>query len=128
MLTLTMLMRKARIPWTILYKQVRVDFSRHRGHAEWIDVASDRLASAGRYIMGKRDDNSESPPKPSPVSGTGADNKNKGQIQGKKATPDASESNLMVCTIPGYGACGLANLGNTCFFNSALQYISQRFS
>jgi ubiquitin C-terminal hydrolase len=107
-----------------VYKQVRVDFTIHGGHAEWIDVESDRLASAGRYTMGKRDGAIESPPKPPPAPSNGTETKNKAQLQAKKATPDNVESNAKVCTMPGYGACGLANLGNTCYINSALQCIS----
>lgn len=105
-----------------VYKQVQVDFSRYGGHDEWIDVESDRLASAGRYTMGERDDNV--PPKSSPTPLAGAENKIKAQVQVKKTTPDASDSTTKVCTVPGYGACGLLNLGNTCYINSALQCIS----
>lgn len=106
-------------------KQVLVDFSEHGGHTEWIDVESDRLASAGRFTLGSEDDPPEAPEKPvTAATGTGTtDIKVKPQAQVKKAT-DTSESNGKLCTIPGYGACGLANLGNTCYANSAIQCVS----
>jgi hypothetical protein len=105
-------------------KQVLVDFSEHGGHSEWIDVDSDRLASAGRFTLGSEDD-SPAPQKPATAAaGAGtADNKVKPQTQVKK-TIDTSEGNGKLCTIPGYGACGLANLGNTCYANSAIQCVS----
>jgi ubiquitin carboxyl-terminal hydrolase 8 len=32
--------------------------------------------------------------------------------------------NTKSCTLPGYGACGLSNLGNSCYMNSAIQCMS----
>ena len=106
-------------------KQVHVDFSEHGGHSEWIDVDSDRLASAGRFTLGKSDDPPDTPPKNAANGTNGNDSKTKTQAQVKKTAAEAvSENNGKVCNIPGYGACGLANLGNTCYFNSAIQCIS----
>jgi hypothetical protein len=106
-------------------KQVLVDFVEHGGHSEWIDIESDRLAPAGRFTLDAVDEPLEPTPKPSVASlpGNGADNKPKSQPQVKKAS-DAAEANGKLCTIPGYGACGLANLGNTCYANSAIQCVS----
>eukprot|EP00980_Cylindrotheca_fusiformis_P029914 scaffold24028_cov152-Cylindrotheca_fusiformis.AAC.5 len=99
-------------------KELLLDFSEHGGHSEWIDVDSDRLATAGRFTLGDAD---EVEPKKIP---NGVD-KAKVQAQVKKATPEASENgNGKICTIPGFGACGLVNLGNTCYANSAIQCIS----
>mmetsp|Transcript_42633 Transcript_42633/g.47649 ORF Transcript_42633/g.47649 Transcript_42633/m.47649 type:complete len:2302 (-) Transcript_42633:77-6982(-) len=106
------------------YKQVRVDFSKYGGHGEWVYVESDRLAAAGRFTMNKGDSTPTTPTKPTQIVQSAANEaKNKVQAQVKKAVQDAIE-NTKVCTIPGYGACGLANLGNTCYINSALQCIS----
>jgi hypothetical protein len=107
------------------HKQVRVDFSAHGGHSEWIDVDSDRLATAGRFTLGKSDDPPDSPPKNAPNGTNASDGKSKAQAQGKKAGSDTDpDAKGKLCTIPGFGACGLANLGNTCYANSAIQCIS----
>jgi hypothetical protein len=101
-------------------KELLLDFSEHGGHSEWIDLDSDRLATAGRFTLGD-DDDSDAGQKKNP---NGAD-KAKALAQVKKASPDAGENgNGKLCTIPGFGACGLVNLGNTCYANSAIQCIS----
>ena len=105
-------------------KQVFVDFTEHGGHSEWIDVASDRLASAGRFTAGTVDDTPDSPKAASTVVSTNASsNATRTQPQVKKTT-DPVDSNAKLCSIPGYGACGLVNLGNTCYANSAIQCVS----
>ena len=102
------------------HKQVLVDFTDHGGHAEWIDVESDRLASVGRFTSGAEE---ESPAKGPGNGSNGADTKQKAQAQVKKAAADSSENGTL-CTLPGYGACGLANMGNTCYINSPIQCMS----
>ena len=109
-----------------VYKEIRVDFSKFGGRAEWIriPVEFDRLATAGRFTMNKGDAIPSTPTKQaqSPPNATN-ENKSKAPTQVKKALQDTTE-NTKVCTIPGHGACGLSNLGNTCYINSALQCIS----
>eukprot|EP00537_Pseudo-nitzschia_pungens_P004203 CAMPEP_0172355724 /NCGR_PEP_ID=MMETSP1060-20121228/128_1 /TAXON_ID=37318 /ORGANISM="Pseudo-nitzschia pungens, Strain cf. cingulata" /LENGTH=2200 /DNA_ID=CAMNT_0013075555 /DNA_START=614 /DNA_END=7216 /DNA_ORIENTATION=+ len=107
------------------YKEVRVDFTKYGGRAEWIRIPgeSGRLASAGRFTMGEGDASPASPTRQTQITaGAANDSKGKMQAQVKKSPQDATET-AKVCTIPGYGACGLANLGNTCYINSALQCI-----
>jgi hypothetical protein len=99
-------------------KELLLDFTEHGGHSEWIDSSSDRLATAGRFTIGSEDDESDT----QKSSGANGD-KGKAQAQVKKAIPDPAE-NGKLCTIPGYGACGLVNLGNTCYANSAIQCMS----
>eukprot|EP00536_Pseudo-nitzschia_multiseries_P003756 jgi/Psemu1/252978/estExt_Genewise1Plus.C_590051 len=73
--------------------------------------------------MGEGDASPASPSKQTQTtSGSANETKGKTQAQVKKTPQDATETSK-VCTIPGYGACGLANLGNTCYINSALQCI-----
>jgi len=106
-------------------KQVKVDFSEFGGHIEWIDTESDRLATAGRFTQGRTDDTPTKTP-PSNTNGNTQDSKDskaKPAVTAKKSTADSYE-NGKVCLFPGYGACGLTNLGNTCYVNSAAQCIS----
>ena len=91
-------------------KEILINFGPHGGHTEWIRISSDRLASAGRFTLSKEDES---------IGKSGE--KAKTQTQVKKASSDMEGK---VCTIPGYGACGLVNLGNTCYANSAIQCIS----
>lgn len=105
-------------------KKVKVDFN---GHVEWIDVESDRLAKAGRFTNeaeqqesvadGKAGANTSKEPEPKA---------NKGTVTVKKtSTVDSTAGeNMKLCPFPGFGACGLTNLGNTCYVNSAVQCIS----
>lgn len=99
-------------------KELLLDFTEHGGHSEWIEIDSDRLAAAGRFTVGEDDGSDDGKKGPN-----GTNNNTKGQTQVKKTTQDA-EGHGKLCTIPGYGACGLVNLGNTCYANSAIQCIS----
>jgi len=107
---------------------VRVHFNDHtENHEEWIDVKSDRLAVKGRMTAssvrnldsdeGEESNETKSEVKSRIVAG----------INKKKDTNEATSSdqnNNAVCLFPGYGACGLINLGNTCYANSGWQCMS----
>ena len=117
-------------------KKVKVDFKEH-GHVEWIDVESDRLAKAGRFTNeAEQQDSSSDNTKSSGGTNNSKESEstvqqspgknNKAPVTVKKASSvdnNAGES-VRLCTYPGLGACGLTNLGNTCYVNSAVQCIS----
>lgn len=132
-------------------KQVKVDFSDFGGHFEWIDIESDRLATSGRFTLRRAEDNTSSSQQNSPhhrpqqhqgmgsVGNGGRPNNtmnglntsstaNKSlAVTNKKGLSDNGPDNGSggkVCNFPGYGACGLGNLGNTCYQNSAIQCMS----
>lgn len=107
-------------------RAVRVDFSDVGGHDEWIEISSDRLAVAGRFTL----DSLKSVDQLDTVSG-GANEENSKppgfvlrRITSKNKQPNTFQLSSAICSFPGFGACGLANLGNTCYINSALQCIS----
>ena len=117
-------------------KKVKVDFKEH-GHVEWIDVESDRLAKAGRFTneADQQDHGSDSSKTNGGTNSTNeadsptamSPSKNKGPVTVKKTSSVESNNNgenMRLCSYPGFGACGLTNLGNTCYVNSAVQCIS----
>jgi hypothetical protein len=109
----------------ITRKKVRVDFSSHGGHEEWIDVESDRLAVFGRFTS---DSERQSVSSESAANGTAAvpaDPKPKLNAAATRKNNGVNDvENGKICLWPGFGACGLTNLGNTCYVNSAIQCIS----
>jgi len=103
---------------------VHVHFNDHAGdHEEWIDVKSDRIAVAGRFTADsvqntESDADGDDSPNES-KSRTGANKKK----DGGDSTVHDSNGNAL-CLFPSYGACGLHNLGNTCYANSGWQCMS----
>jgi len=104
---------------------VRVRFKDHtENHEEWIEVKSDRLAVKGRmtsssmrHIDNDNDgDETTTPSEPKSRIAAG--------INKKKDTNEPDPNSNALCIVPGYGACGLINLGNTCYANSGWQCMS----
>lgn len=109
------------------YTHIRVHFIVRGGnHEEWIDVKSDRLAVRGRMTSGSVQ-NMEIDSNGDEVNSSN-ESKTKSVIGNKKK--DTTEvtafdhSNNAMCLFPSYGACGLMNLGNTCYANSGWQCMS----
>ena len=108
---------------------IRVHFNEN--HEEWIEVKSDRLSVMGRMTAGSmrhlESHNSDDatatsePAKPeTKASRIAAGINKKKDANNEVASPESST----VCLFPGYGACGLINLGNTCYANSGWQCMS----
>jgi ubiquitin C-terminal hydrolase len=100
---------------------VRIHFKdHHENHEEWIEVKSDRLAVAGRFTSNA---NLESD-----IEGDAAiETKSILPVSKKKDSNDLmsnDQSHNALCLFPSYGACGLINLGNTCYANSGWQCLS----
>ncbi|KAL7555026.1 hypothetical protein ACHAWF_018621 [Thalassiosira exigua] len=113
---------------------VRVHFNDHtENHQEWIDVKSDRLAVRGRMTASSSrnldleqdgDDASQSTEKEGPKSRIAAGINKKKSSDGNNGGETTEPGVSAVCLFPGYGACGLMNLGNTCYANSGWQCMS----
>ncbi|KAL7457400.1 hypothetical protein ACHAWC_008949 [Mediolabrus comicus] len=98
---------------------VRIHFNdHHENHEEWIEVNSDRLAVAGRFTSNA---NLESDAECETI-------ESRSILPGSKKKDNEftsnDQSNNAVCSFPSYGACGLINLGNTCYANSGWQCLS----
>ena len=100
---------------------VRIHFNdHHENHEEWIEVKSDRLAVAGRFTSNAYLANDTE---------GDATTETKSILPGskKKDSNDSMSNDLShnaLCLFPSYGACGLINLGNTCYANSGWQCLS----
>ena len=102
-------------------KQIRVDFSENgAGGFEWIDVDSDRLAVVGRFTIDKEDEGSMH----SQLKNTAEKNKNAAAAKKTGNVELNEQMAAKTCSLPGFGACGLNNLGNTCYANAAIQCMS----
>jgi Ubiquitin carboxyl-terminal hydrolase/DUSP domain len=106
----------------VVKKRVKVSFRDHGGHFDWIDVDSDRLQTPGRFAS---EANLQSPESPTTGigNGTNGDGRSKSGPTGRRtnSTTESIVENAKSCSLPGYGACGLSNLGNSCYMNSAIQ-------
>lgn len=104
---------------------VRVHFNDHAGnHKEWIDVKSDRLAVGGRFTADSVQ-NLESDVEGEDASSN--DLRSRISVVKKKDAAESTSSDAnsnSLCLFPSYGACGLINLGNTCYANSGIQCLS----
>ena len=112
---------------------VRVHFNDHTdNHEEWIGVKSDCLAVLGRMTSGstRNLDTEHDDDATAASSDTKSEHSKTSRIAAginkKKDTSDTSSvaDPSTVCLFPGYGACGLINLGNTCYANSGWQCMS----
>jgi len=116
--------------------RVKIDFG---DGLEWIGVDSDRLAVKGRYCSSSESDTETSPDNindaSSDASSEASSNLNNDPRSSTRyPTPTRKKLNGGgkknsdlgggISPFPGYGACGLMNLGNTCYANSAMQCIS----
>jgi hypothetical protein len=114
-------------------KAIRVDFSDVGGEEEWIDVNSDRIATNEGFTLDsmKIVDQLDSDKTNNEANGS---SKSSSLIVLRKHNtkqPSTFQLHTSVCSNPGFGACGLYNLGDTCSTNSALQcmtYISLLWS
>jgi hypothetical protein len=107
-------------------KAVKIDFRDIGGHEEWILVDSDRLAVKGRFTL----DSMKTIRLENDLNGNNkqsqTESKSRGMVLKRHSSkePTAFQLSSSVCSFPGFGACGLTNLGNTCYANSAIQCIS----
>lgn len=105
---------------TATKKKVKVNFKDHGGHSDWIDVESDRLQDAGRFAS---ECNLETSTSPTNSNAPNGESRAKSLASAKRASShtESTLENTKSCALPGFGSCGLTNLGNTCYMNSAVQ-------
>ncbi len=106
-------------------RAIRVDFSDVGGEEEWIDVNSDRLAAHKRFTLDSMKSIDQLDTGKS--NNEGNNNSRSSLIVLRKHNtkqPSTFQLQTSVCSYPGFGACGLYNLGNTCYANSAFQCIT----
>ena len=123
------------------------DYSNRR---DWISSNSEALAPLGRYTYDEIEETGDNPDESDLRSDDAGDscdliNNSKPQLKPSKTQKtkfrrgsrgsksytsrqqnddESVREDNGVCMYPGFGACGLANLGNTCYANAALQCLS----
>jgi hypothetical protein len=108
-------------------RAVKIDFRDVGGHEQWILVESDRLAIKGRFtkdsIKSIRLEQMDNAPAGKQSNG---ESKTLGFVLKRHSAKEPTHFQLSssVCSFPGFGACGLTNLGNTCYANAAVQCMS----
>lgn len=107
-------------------RAIKVDFSDVGGEEEWIGVTSDRIAIHKRFTLDSMKSVDQLESGKASNNDAGGSSKSPLIVLRKHNTKQPSTFQLQssICSYPGFGACGLHNLGNTCYANSALQCIT----
>lgn len=108
-------------------RAVKIDFRDVGGHEQWILVGSDRLAVKGRFTKDSiKSIRLEQMDNGSAGKQSNGESKTLGFVLKRHSTKEPTHFQLSssVCSFPGFGACGLTNLGNTCYANAAVQCMS----